>query len=39
MREFVKIMTARVKCFVYGVLIIMALIVVIIGEKYGRGCK
>lgn len=39
MREFVKIMTARVKCFVYGVLIIMALIVVIIGEYYGRRCK
>jgi tetrahydromethanopterin S-methyltransferase subunit B len=36
MRDFVKIMTARVKCFVYGVLILMALMAVIIGEKYGR---
>jgi|DEB0MinimDraft_6_1074348.scaffolds.fasta_scaffold45701_2 hypothetical protein len=36
MREFVKNMTARVKCFGYGVLIIMALLVVIIGERYGR---
>lgn len=36
MRHFVKIMTARVKCFVYGVLILMAIVVVVIGESYGR---
>ena len=35
MRHFVKIMTARVKCFVYGVLILMAIVVVVIGESYG----
>jgi hypothetical protein len=28
-------MTARVKCFVYGVLILMAIVVVVIGESYG----
>lgn len=31
-------MMARVKCFVYGVLIIMAFLIVLIGERYGR-CK
>lgn len=36
MRHFVKIMTARVRCFVYGVLILMAIVVVVIGESYGR---
>lgn len=36
MRHFVKIMTARVKCFVYCVLILMAIVVVVIGESYGR---
>jgi hypothetical protein len=36
MSHFVKMMTARVKCFVYGVLILMALIVVMIGEKNER---
>ena len=35
MRHFVKNMTARVKCFVYGVLILMAIVVVVIGESYG----
>jgi hypothetical protein len=29
---------ARLKCFVYGVLIIMGIIIVMMGEKYGR-CK
>jgi hypothetical protein len=29
-------MMSRLKCFVYGVLIIMAIIIVMIGEKYGR---
>jgi hypothetical protein len=28
-------MTARVKCFVYGVLILMAIVFVVIGESYG----
>ena len=37
MREFVKMMTARVKCFVYGVLILMAIVVMMMGESYGRG--
>ncbi len=36
MRHFVKMMTARVKCFVYGVLILMAIVVMMIGERYGR---
>lgn len=36
MIEFVKIMTSRVKSFVYVVLIIMAIFVIIIGEKNAR---
>jgi len=36
MIDFVKIMTSRVKSFVYVVLIIMAIFVIIIGEKHGR---
>lgn len=31
-------MMARVNCFVYGVLIIMAFLILLIGERYGR-CK
>lgn len=36
MIEFVKIMTSHVKSFVYVVLIIMAIFVIIIGERHGR---
>ena len=36
MIEFVKIMTSRVKSLVYVVLIVMAIFVIIIGEKNGR---
>ncbi len=36
MSHFVKMMTARVKCFVYGVLVLMAIVVVVIGVKYER---